>query len=141
MHAEHVARNLHDIAREVRVVALPDLPEKGDVSDWLERGGSAEALLAMCCAAPKWERQSTRDQRADNGADAEERGAERARIDQDISEINRSYALVIMGDKTVIMKQGTAMKSTSCSRALSSSGSQIGAFSAEQICTTRSVLA
>ncbi len=51
-HARKVARNLRGVAREVRVVALPGLPEKGDVSDWLSAGGTAETLLALCRAAP-----------------------------------------------------------------------------------------
>jgi len=34
-HADNVARQLHGIAKTVRILALPDLPPKGDVSDWL----------------------------------------------------------------------------------------------------------
>ena len=30
------ARALHGKAKTVRIVALPDLPDKGDVSDWLD---------------------------------------------------------------------------------------------------------
>ena len=32
-HAEDVARNLHGVAKSVRVIQLPKLPPKGDVSD------------------------------------------------------------------------------------------------------------
>ncbi|MFA7647922.1 MAG: AAA family ATPase [Phenylobacterium sp.] len=61
-HAQQVARSLHGIAREVRVVRLPGLPEKGDVSDWLDGGGDADGLFALACAAPLWEPgQDTRD--------------------------------------------------------------------------------
>jgi hypothetical protein len=38
-HAEQVARALHGNAKSIKVVALPGLPEKGDVSDWLDAGG------------------------------------------------------------------------------------------------------
>jgi putative DNA primase/helicase len=38
-HAEIVARALYGVASSVRVLALPRLPEKGDVSDWLAAGG------------------------------------------------------------------------------------------------------
>ena len=43
-HAEIVARSLHGIARSVRIVRLPDLPAKGDVSDWIRAGGDRNAL-------------------------------------------------------------------------------------------------
>ena len=46
-HAQEVAKTLKGIAESVRVLALPGLPEKGDVSDWLEAGGTAEALRDM----------------------------------------------------------------------------------------------
>ena len=36
------------------VVELPDLPPKGDVSDWLDTGGTAEALQALIDKAPFW---------------------------------------------------------------------------------------
>jgi hypothetical protein len=40
-HAEDVARNLGPVAASVRIVELPGLPPKGDVSDWLDRNGDA----------------------------------------------------------------------------------------------------
>ena len=46
-HAETVARSVHGMAAGVKVVALPGLEPRGDVSDWLEAGGTAEALLAI----------------------------------------------------------------------------------------------
>ena len=46
-HAADVAERLAGIAATVRVVELPDLPDKGDVSDWLDAGGTAEALLDL----------------------------------------------------------------------------------------------
>ena len=53
-HAEQVANALHGIAASVKIVEPPGLPPKGDVSDWLDAGGSAEALLAMVAEAPEW---------------------------------------------------------------------------------------
>jgi hypothetical protein len=46
-HAVDVARKLRGTAASVRVLRLPHLPEKGDVSDWLANGGSREALLEL----------------------------------------------------------------------------------------------
>src|SRR5262249_4725641 len=43
-HAEVVTRSLQGIATTVKVVALPGLPEKGDLSDWLTAGGTRESL-------------------------------------------------------------------------------------------------
>jgi putative DNA primase/helicase len=49
-HADDVARHLHGVATSVRVVALPDLPVAGDVSDWLDRGHGADDLRAVVTA-------------------------------------------------------------------------------------------
>lgn len=46
-HAAQVATALHGVADRVRVLLLPELPEKGDVSDWLEAGGTIEQLAAL----------------------------------------------------------------------------------------------
>lgn len=54
-HAEKVAGMLHGIAKLVKVIELPGIPEKGDVSDWINAGGTKEALLNMIEDAPLWE--------------------------------------------------------------------------------------
>jgi hypothetical protein len=59
-HAQHVARNLDSVAASVRVVELPDLPPKGDVSDWLKRDTAGVKLTQLCQAAPLWESESLR---------------------------------------------------------------------------------
>lgn len=53
-HADDVARNLNGVARDVRVVALPGLPDKGDVSDWLGRGRDVNELIKIAELAPIW---------------------------------------------------------------------------------------
>jgi hypothetical protein len=52
-HAAQVTQKLAAVAREIRVVRLPDLPPKGDVSDWLAAGGTADELARLMEAAPK----------------------------------------------------------------------------------------
>src|SRR5215471_9060406 len=50
-HAHHVAQCLRDNAASVRIVELGGLPEKGDVSDWIDGGASQsdfETLLDLC---------------------------------------------------------------------------------------------
>lgn len=54
-HAQHVARQLDPGAASVRIVELPDLPLKGDVSDWLERDSAGVKLSKLAAAAPLWE--------------------------------------------------------------------------------------
>jgi hypothetical protein len=51
-HAEDVARRCHAAGLTVQVVTLPNLPPKGDVSDWLDAGGTREQLAALVEAAP-----------------------------------------------------------------------------------------
>lgn len=53
-HADVVGRSLHGTADSVRVVHLPGLPEKGDPCDWIESGGTKEALVALCKDAELW---------------------------------------------------------------------------------------
>ncbi len=46
---------MHGKAESVRVLALPELPEKGDVSDWLNAGGTVEKLIELVDAATEWQ--------------------------------------------------------------------------------------
>jgi hypothetical protein len=54
-HAQHVARNLDPVAKSVRIVELPGLPPKGDVSNWLESDSAGVKLAKLAAAAPLWE--------------------------------------------------------------------------------------
>jgi len=53
-HANKVAASLHGIAASVRVLVLPNLPLKGDVSNWLDAGGTVEELFSLDEATPEW---------------------------------------------------------------------------------------
>src|SRR5262249_4086672 len=54
-HAEDIARNLHGIAREVRIVDLPGLEKEGeDVANWFEQGNTREGLVMLAEEAPQW---------------------------------------------------------------------------------------
>lgn len=46
-HARMVKKSLEAVGAKVRVLCLPDLPPKGDVSDWLAAGGTKDQLLAL----------------------------------------------------------------------------------------------
>jgi putative DNA primase/helicase len=53
-HARQVARMLGGVAASVKVVELPGLPEKGDVSDWLAAGGNKVQLLELAQDTDPW---------------------------------------------------------------------------------------
>src|SRR5262249_39910821 len=65
-HADQVAAALHGIAKRVRVLYLakvwPECPSKGDISDWVTAGGSAEKLAAIVAALPDWQTRETKTQ-------------------------------------------------------------------------------
>lgn len=58
-HAESIARSLSGIAASVRVLELPGLGPKGDVSDWLANGGARAALSELARNAPEWTASAT----------------------------------------------------------------------------------
>ncbi len=47
-HALKVAELLSAVAASVKIIELPGLPPKGDVSDWLAAGGTVEQLRELC---------------------------------------------------------------------------------------------
>ncbi len=51
-HAKQVAASLKGVAAGIKVVELPGLPEKGDVSDWLDAGGTRDKLLSLVKQTP-----------------------------------------------------------------------------------------
>lgn len=53
-HAQQVAGLLMPIASSVKVIDLPDLPDKADVSDWLDDGHTATELTALADSAAPW---------------------------------------------------------------------------------------
>jgi predicted P-loop ATPase len=54
-HAEKIARTLRGKAMSAAIVELPGLPNKGDVSDFFDAGGTLEQLITLAKAAPEWE--------------------------------------------------------------------------------------
>ncbi|MGA2061055.1 MAG: hypothetical protein ABSG67_11285, partial [Thermoguttaceae bacterium] len=51
-HARDVVVKLHGTAASIKIVELSGLPEKGDVSDWLDAGHSVDELQTLVDAAP-----------------------------------------------------------------------------------------
>jgi hypothetical protein len=54
-HAEQVATNLHGVAASVRIVELPGLAHKEDVSDWLDAGNLWQNITMLAETVPLWE--------------------------------------------------------------------------------------
>ena len=54
VHARQVATKLQGIAAEVKLIELPNLSPKADVSDWLGAGGTVEELQELVRRAPPW---------------------------------------------------------------------------------------
>lgn len=46
-HVLDVAAKLAPTATRIQILELPDLPEKGDIRDWLQRGGTVEQLREL----------------------------------------------------------------------------------------------
>jgi hypothetical protein len=54
-HAQQVARSLFDKVQSLKLLELPDAK---DLSEWIEQGGTREALLNLIQSAPEWKLQS-----------------------------------------------------------------------------------
>lgn len=60
-HARQVAHGVHGLAAVVRIVSLPGLPEKGDVSDWLDAGHTLSDLQQLVAQTTPWRSDSEKD--------------------------------------------------------------------------------
>jgi hypothetical protein len=54
-HVREIGASLVGIAGRTRVLALPGLPAKGDIRDWLAAGGTREQLDVLVETAPDWQ--------------------------------------------------------------------------------------
>ena len=54
-HAEDIASKLHGKAKSVKILQLPGLAKKEDVSDWLDKGGTKEKLKQLIKDCQEWE--------------------------------------------------------------------------------------
>ncbi len=51
-HCRNIGQSLWGIAKNIKWLELPDLEEKEDISDWIEKGNTKEKLLQLIEAAP-----------------------------------------------------------------------------------------
>lgn len=55
-HALKVAHSsLKEIVTSIKIVELPNLPDKGDVTDWIKAGHSKEELIKLVSKAEEWQ--------------------------------------------------------------------------------------
>ena len=54
-HAKIIAQSLWNVARAIKFVSLPGLPEKGDLTTWVQRGGTSDALRELIEATRNWQ--------------------------------------------------------------------------------------
>jgi hypothetical protein len=59
-HAAKTADMLQGIVADIRIVRFPELPQKGDLSDWVELGGTRDEFLARATMAPAGNLESVR---------------------------------------------------------------------------------
>jgi len=65
------ANSLIGVARRIRVIVLPGVKQKGDVTDWLNMGKSVEELMALVEEAPEWTGITTPDDAVNTQAQAQ----------------------------------------------------------------------
>jgi len=53
--AQNKATSLHGIAKSIKILELPGLPEKGDIIDWFNAGGTFEQLEQLANTCPDYE--------------------------------------------------------------------------------------
>jgi replicative DNA helicase len=53
-HAESVAQSLWGVAASIKILELPGLSAKGDVSDWIAAGGTHDQLKQIADATDEW---------------------------------------------------------------------------------------
>ena len=64
LHAQDVGDKLQGVAAEVRLLELGELPEKGDISDWLDAGHTVGELADLVHATPGYQPRTTTDEPA-----------------------------------------------------------------------------
>jgi hypothetical protein len=112
-HANGVAASLQGIAKRTRVITLPGSPPKGDLSDWIAAGGTAEQLWALAEAAEDWKP-----------------SADQSRVDADLAAFNDKYAVVRVSGKTRIVSMEDAPSYPGCKVPVYSSIQDFCAFHA-----------
>ncbi|MEI7997607.1 MAG: hypothetical protein WCH01_22190, partial [Methylococcaceae bacterium] len=102
--ALNIAHKLEPLAESIHIVTLPDLPDNGDISDWIEQGGTKADLKQLVEATPFWEPPPV---------------VEETEIEQNIRAVvdkfNERYATVMIKGKYMIIERDCYDPSLQCS--------------------------
>lgn len=75
-HARGVCGHLHGMAASVKLVELPGVGPKGDVSDWLDQDNSPEDLWGLICSAAEFDPSTAEVEQADVDAERDATAAD-----------------------------------------------------------------
>ena len=84
-HVQKVAKSLKGIAAHIRIMELAGLLEKGDVSDWLDAGGTREELSRLPTVAPA---------KAEDAGDDDDDEKKRSQTDMLVTYARENFELV-----------------------------------------------
>lgn len=102
-HGEKVATELHRHAASIKILELPEIPPKGDVSDWISKGGTKKKLLELSKATAEWQRPLGEDGKKPLLSHKSPRETARAFVDSHYSE-DGHRTLVAFGDVTYVWR-------------------------------------
>jgi hypothetical protein len=105
-HGQRVASMLWGKSRSVKIVPLPNLPPKGDVSDWLTAGGTAEQLRCLVEAAPEWSPPG--DGSPPGGGPADDRPT--IVITTEEHEVNEQAVTALARDRSIYQRAGLLVR-------------------------------
>ncbi len=75
-HARGIAGHLSGVAGSVKVIDLPGVGPKGDVSDWLDQDNTVEDLFRLIVEAPLWDPATVAPEQADVDMDRDATAAD-----------------------------------------------------------------
>ena len=131
-HAVSVARHLAPVAAEIRIVNLPGLPPKGDVSDWLAAGGNTADLVKLARAFRSFETdtEQTKDEQP-TGQNSQSPGANDNRpairvVAADIERIVDEAEAALIKANRGLYQRGGLIVSVGVARMITADGSEVG---------------
>jgi hypothetical protein len=84
--AQKVAAGLYNIAKSIRIVILPGLETKGDVTDWLDNGGTKTDLNRLCRDTDNWD-------------------PSQVKVPKFVAELNEKHAFIMIEGKSRILNE------------------------------------
>jgi DNA primase len=97
-HAEAAANGCHAAGMMVKIVELPGLPPKGDVSDWLDAGHTRTDLIEIVAATPNYRSTSAEPDTAE-AADTQQDPAARASDEAPPKKESQATAIVRLAQR------------------------------------------